>query len=67
MKIGDKWGYIDKTGKIVIEPKYDNNASYFSEDLAGERVVEKWDFIDKTGEIIRQTKSDNTWKYTDEF
>ena len=23
VKVGDKWGYIDQTGKMVIEPKYD--------------------------------------------
>jgi len=33
LKVGEKYGYIDKTGMIVIEPKFDT-AGPFSEGLA---------------------------------
>jgi len=46
--MGEKWGYIDKTGKIVFEPQFDN-AGYFSEGLAGVRIGKKYGYIDKTG------------------
>jgi len=32
VKIGDKWGYIDTTGKLVIQPQYDM-VNGFSEEL----------------------------------
>jgi len=49
------WGYIDRTGKVVIEPKFDG-ADYFSEGLApiksGFGEATKYGFIDKTGKIV---------------
>lgn len=48
-----KWGYIDKTGKMVIEAKFSSEPSPFNEGYA---VVEKRDgkkcFIDKLGNIV---------------
>ena len=47
-------GYINKTGKIVIEPKFDW-ACYFTEALAavriGGRFIGKWGYIDKGGDF----------------
>ena len=43
--------YIDKTGKIVIEPKFDIAWS-FSEGLAHVRIDGKYYYIDKTGKIV---------------
>jgi hypothetical protein len=57
--VNGKAGYIDRSGKIVLEPKYDG-ASYFSEGLA--RVSAGRDtiitagfsqgFIDETGKLV---------------
>ncbi|MFH1230941.1 MAG: WG repeat-containing protein [Planctomycetota bacterium] len=48
----NRYGYIDKTGKIVIKPQF-RFASGFSEGLAS---VELWDgyrgYIDKTGQVV---------------
>lgn len=54
VKSGDKWGYIDKTGKIVIPVEYDR-AGDFSEGFA--RVAKdntgySWGIIDKTGTSV---------------
>jgi hypothetical protein len=46
-----KWGYMDKTGKMVIPPQYDI-ASGHSEGLAGVAIGKKWGFIDKTGKMV---------------
>jgi len=46
-----KYGYIDKTGKIVIEPKFDNAWS-FSEGLARVKIDDKDGYIDKTGKYV---------------
>lgn len=46
-------GYIDRTGRIVIEPQY-GWAGNFSEGLAAVQKGDKWGYIDKTGrEIIK--------------
>jgi len=47
-----KWGFIDKTGKIVIEPKFDNIARDFSEGLALFNLGSKYGYIDKTGKYV---------------
>ncbi|MBQ7239757.1 MAG: WG repeat-containing protein [Bacteroidales bacterium] len=49
------WGYIDRTGKMVIEPQF-LNAETFSEGKAPVCVevnrVRKWGFIDEKGEMV---------------
>lgn len=52
---GGKFGYIDKTGKVVIEPQF-FVAQDFSEGLAAVRIEEtsesKYGYIDRTGHIV---------------
>jgi WG containing repeat len=40
------YGFLDNTGKVAIEPAY-NNAHEFSESLAAVSKNHKWGFIDK--------------------
>lgn len=51
VKKNGKWGFIDKTGKIIIEPQYHYVAS-FSEGLAVVKQNGKYGFIDKTGKVV---------------
>ena len=51
VKIGDKWGYINKTGEIVIPPQFEG-AKKFSEGLAAVQVGCLWGYVDKTGTFI---------------
>jgi hypothetical protein len=46
-----KWGFIDKTGKIVIAPQFESAAG-FSEGLAAINNCDEAFFIDKTGKKI---------------
>lgn len=52
----DKWGYIDRTGKFVIEPKFESYpkgyVSSFSEGRAMIKVADRLGFIDKKGEFV---------------
>ncbi len=50
VQLNGKWGYIDKTGKEVIECKYDF-ASDFHEGLATVKLNDKYSTIDQTGKI----------------
>ena len=43
-----KWGFIDETGQIVIEPVYEGVAP-FSEGLAAVRLDGKFGYINKAG------------------
>lgn len=52
MKIGTKWGYIDKTGKIVIEPKFED-ASVYVNGVARVKIDGKLLYIDITGNESR--------------
>jgi hypothetical protein len=59
VQINGKVGYIDKTGNLVIPPKYDNenysirdNWHNFSEGLAVVRINGKFGCIDKTGNLV---------------
>jgi hypothetical protein len=57
VRIGDKWGYIDKTGAVVITPQFDS-AGIFSEGLACVRKGRKVGYIDKTGKLAIPMKFD---------
>lgn len=56
VKIKGKWGFIDKTGKVVVNPIYED-AQDFSDGLAAvakkdEKKDEvKWGYIDKSGAV----------------
>jgi hypothetical protein len=43
VKVGDRWGYIDQTGRIVIQPRFDY-ADPFVENLALIEVKDKWGY-----------------------
>lgn len=45
------WGYIDKTGKIVIEARFDE-ADTFEGGLARVKVNGKWGYIDDRGQYV---------------
>lgn len=46
-----KWGFVDRSGAIVIQPKYDN-AKSFSSGLAGVKAGESWGFINQDGMLV---------------
>jgi hypothetical protein len=47
----EKWGFVDKTGKVVINPQF-KSVSNFSDGLCGVRNDDgKWGFINKEGTI----------------
>ncbi|HEY9808457.1 MAG TPA: WG repeat-containing protein [Halomicronema sp.] len=48
---GQKYGYMDKTGKIVIPPKFASSMD-FSEGLASARTGYKSGYIDKSGSFV---------------
>ena len=46
-----KWGYVNKDGEIVIEPKFDN-AKSFSNELAAVQNGSMWGYINQKGDVV---------------
>lgn len=49
--IGEKWGYINLKGEVVIPPQYDS-ATLFYDGIAEVRIDGKYGFINKKNEIV---------------
>src|SRR6218665_2970306 len=62
VKIEGKWGYINKTGKIVIKLQFDE-ARGFREGLANIKLDSKWGYINKTGKIVINPRFDMAWHF----
>jgi len=69
--IDGNYGFIDKNGKIVIEPKYYYTYG-FCEGLAAVCIVNengyfKWGFIDKTGKVVVPLEYDSVCNFSNGF
>ena len=64
VKIKNHYGFIDKRGDIVIEPKY-NDACGFSEGLAAVKVGNKYGFIDHSGTMVIEPQFGFTVAFTE--
>jgi WG repeat protein len=51
------WGFIDKTGALVIPPKFESTLG-FKEGLAPVLVDGKWGFINKNGTLVIENQFD---------
>ncbi len=56
-------GYIDKTGTMVIDQKFDE-AGDFSWGLAAVRVKSVWGYIDKSGEFVIEPQYEYATKFS---
>ena len=63
----NKYGVIDKTGKEIVEAKFDNIASDFYEGLAPFRIGNKWGFIDTSGKIVIEPNFDSASRFSEGF
>jgi hypothetical protein len=50
-KIGNKYGFMDRSGDLVIAPQFDLTF-HFSEGLAAVSIGNEWGYIDKTGKMV---------------
>ena len=64
VKISNKWGYIDRDGRIVIKPQFED-ANNFSEGLAAVRVGCHYGFIDKLGKFVIPPTFETAWKFSE--
>ena len=65
VEVNKKWGFIDKSGNMVIPCKYDFKPMRFSEGLASISLNEREGFIDKTGRVVIPFSYDVTDDFKD--
>ncbi|MBW4558517.1 MAG: WG repeat-containing protein [Trichormus sp. ATA11-4-KO1] len=61
VKVDGKYGYINKTGRIVIQPQFDN--AYHFEDLASVKIGDKYGYIDKSGKVVIPPQFDAAYEF----
>src|SRR5713226_8035212 len=65
---GGRWGYIDRTGRIVIEaPPRDREPYRFSEGLAKvfNTLYGKYGYIDRAGKVVTKLRFDDAGKFSE--
>ena len=66
-KSGEKWGYKDSVGRIVISPRFEVALEFSAEGLAGVVDSRGWAYIDPAGRVvIRPLVVDNGPDYFEE-
>lgn len=68
VRVKDKWGFIDKTGRIVIRPQFDEVEDFGPDGIAAvgkafEDDVYKYGFINRKGQIIIDFKFDSAGSF----
>jgi hypothetical protein len=58
--VDGKYGFIDRHGKIRIEPRFDE-ADRFQEGLAAVALDGKWGYIDDTGKMVIEPQFASLW------
>jgi hypothetical protein len=60
IRVNGKAGFIDRSGKIIIEPQFDY-AGQFSEGIAPVLMNKKWGFIDEFGKVVIEPQFDEVY------
>ena len=64
VKSGDRWGYADREGNIVIEPRFDE-AKSFSAGFAPVKQDGAWGYIDETGQLVIENSFEDARPFSD--
>jgi len=59
-----RWGYMDRTGKVVVAPKFANTGE-FSEGLGAVQVGDKWGYVDGTGSMVIKPQFDECGNFSE--
>lgn len=55
VKVGDRWGYADTGGNMIIDAKY-SDAKSFSLGFAPVKIDDMWGYINTSGELVIEAK-----------
>jgi len=51
-KVNEKWGFVDKSGKISVNPQFSNVENFSDGKCAVSNEEGEWGYIDKSGNLI---------------
>lgn len=60
--VDGKWGFIDRTGTVVIQPQFDD-AGCFRNGIAPVEKNKKWGYVDQKGNVV----IDFVWDWASDF
>ncbi len=60
---GTSWGFVDATGKVVINPQFSSTGNFSNGKCAVENAEGQWGYIDNTGRIIINYQFDKTKEF----
>ena len=63
--VDGKWGFVDKDGKQVIKPQF-NEAHSFSNGLAAVRFSNGWGYVDEKGNKVIETGFDDACDFNEQ-
>jgi hypothetical protein len=58
------YGYIDKTGKLVIKSQF-REVKNFSQGLAAVKIADKWGYTNKTGKLVIKPEFSNARSFSE--
>ena len=64
VQVGDRWGFIDPSGRYVIDLQFEG-AGTFSYGLASVKVVGRWGYIDETGKLVITPQFDSAGEFSE--
>ena len=64
VKLGGRWGFIDRAGTFVIEPRF-LSAQGFFDGLAAVKLDDKWGFVDRGGQFAVEPRLDDARSFFD--
>ncbi|MGE5458902.1 MAG: WG repeat-containing protein [Methanobacterium sp.] len=64
VQVGDKWGFEDQNGNMVIRPQFDE-VNCFSEGRAPVKIGEKYGYIDKSGKMVVNAQYDSAGNFSE--
>lgn len=66
VRVGDRWGYADSTGAVVIAPAYQEALEFLVADRAAVMSPEnaRWGYIDRSGAWVVDPTLHETWGYS---
>lgn len=63
----DKWGFMDRTGRVVIAPAFAEERDFFHGLAAVKSPEGKWGFIDESGALAIAARFDEVQDFTDDL
>jgi WG containing repeat len=62
--VGDRWGYRDPSGKLVVGARFERAMRFF-DGLARVRLKGRWGFIDESGKLVIPASYDKARDFTE--